>query len=245
MPENMIARLGSRPMTIGKTNVAPNIATTCWAPSPVVRAQVRRWFGATASPGSGWTTSHLNIDGMTAPPCSVVPGNQNRDHQTAMAAPDAGGTPRRSATVVRPIPLVQTSSRDSGTNVGCVIPVSAPPRVRDRLLAAPDGPVRGRASRQACGVPRRGRMVCRGRRPARRPGALRAQRPHGRSGRARRRSGVRPEGGAAPLRSPARDRQAAAGGGACPAHRRTPTGRIPWSRWTPRPSPDWSAPVTA
>ena len=34
MPQNMIARLGSSPMTSGKTNVAPNIATTCWAPRP-------------------------------------------------------------------------------------------------------------------------------------------------------------------------------------------------------------------
>ncbi len=66
MPENMIARLGSSPMTIGKTNVAPNMATTCWAPRPAVRPQVRRWCGATASPGSGWTTSHLNIDAMAA-----------------------------------------------------------------------------------------------------------------------------------------------------------------------------------
>ncbi len=36
IPENMIARLGSSPITIGNTNVAPNMATTCWAPSPTV-----------------------------------------------------------------------------------------------------------------------------------------------------------------------------------------------------------------
>jgi len=60
-----------------------------------------------------------------------------------MAVPVAGGTPRRSATVVRPIPLVQTRRRVlSRTNVWGVIPVSAPPRVRDRLLDASDGPVR-------------------------------------------------------------------------------------------------------
>ena len=71
MPENMIARLGSRPMTSGKTNVAPNIATTCWAPSPTVRPQVSRSSGATASTrvSPPWTTSHLNIDAM-APPSS-------------------------------------------------------------------------------------------------------------------------------------------------------------------------------
>ena len=62
MPENMMARLASNPMTSGKTNVAPNIATTCWAPTPTVLPQGRRWLGATGSPGAGSTTSHLNID---------------------------------------------------------------------------------------------------------------------------------------------------------------------------------------
>ena len=62
MPENMIARLGSNPMTSGKTNVAPNIATTCWAPTPIVLPHGSRWPGATGSPGAGSTTSHLNID---------------------------------------------------------------------------------------------------------------------------------------------------------------------------------------
>ena len=62
IPENMIARLGSSPMTSGKTKVAPNIATTCCAPRPTVLPHARRWFGATASPGAGSTTSHLNID---------------------------------------------------------------------------------------------------------------------------------------------------------------------------------------
>ena len=51
MPENMIARLGSSPMTSGNTNVAPNIATTCWAPIPMVFGHGSRWSGATASPG--------------------------------------------------------------------------------------------------------------------------------------------------------------------------------------------------
>ena len=62
MPENMIARLASNPMTSGNTNVAPNMATTCWAPTPTVLPQASRWCGATGSPGAGSTTSHLNID---------------------------------------------------------------------------------------------------------------------------------------------------------------------------------------
>ena len=62
IPENMMARLGSSPMTNGNTNVAPNIATTCWAPRPAVLPHARRWCGITASPGAGSTTSHLNID---------------------------------------------------------------------------------------------------------------------------------------------------------------------------------------
>ena len=62
MPENMMARLGSRPMTSGKTKVAPNMATTCWAPTPIVLPHGSRWPGATGWPGAGSTTSHLNID---------------------------------------------------------------------------------------------------------------------------------------------------------------------------------------
>ena len=36
MPLIMIASWALRPMISGKTKVAPNIATTCWAPSPTV-----------------------------------------------------------------------------------------------------------------------------------------------------------------------------------------------------------------
>ena len=61
IPENMMARLGSRPITSGKTNVAPNIATTCCAPSPTVLPHGSRSSGATGSPGAGFTTRQLNI----------------------------------------------------------------------------------------------------------------------------------------------------------------------------------------
>jgi hypothetical protein len=52
-PLIMIARLGSRPMTSGNTKVAPNMATTCCAPMPIVRGQDNRSSGATASPNGG------------------------------------------------------------------------------------------------------------------------------------------------------------------------------------------------
>ncbi len=52
-PLIMIARLGSSPMTIGKTNVAPNMAMTCCAPMPIVRGHDSRSSGATASPSGG------------------------------------------------------------------------------------------------------------------------------------------------------------------------------------------------
>ena len=45
MPLIMIASCGLRPMMIGKTNVAPNIATTCCAPRPTVAAQDSRSSG--------------------------------------------------------------------------------------------------------------------------------------------------------------------------------------------------------
>src|SRR6476646_5715465 len=57
----MIARFGSRPITRGNTKVAPNIATTCWAPRPTVLPQGSRSSGATGSPGAGVTTRQLNI----------------------------------------------------------------------------------------------------------------------------------------------------------------------------------------
>src|ERR671926_449272 len=53
IPLIMIARFASSPMTIGKTKVAPNIATTCCAPIPTVRGHDSRSSGATASPRSG------------------------------------------------------------------------------------------------------------------------------------------------------------------------------------------------
>ena len=58
-PDMRMARLASSPMTRGKTNVAPNMATTCWAPMPTVRPHVRRSFGATARPGAGVLPSPL------------------------------------------------------------------------------------------------------------------------------------------------------------------------------------------
>ena len=51
-PDIITARFGSRPMTSGNTNVAPNIATTCWAPNPIVRGQESRSSGLTTSPGA-------------------------------------------------------------------------------------------------------------------------------------------------------------------------------------------------
>ena len=53
MPLIRIARFASRPMMSGKTNVAPNMATTCCAPMPTVSGHDSRSSGATASPSGG------------------------------------------------------------------------------------------------------------------------------------------------------------------------------------------------
>ena len=42
---------GGKPVSRGTRNVAPNIATTCWAPMPIVRGHERRSPGRTTSPG--------------------------------------------------------------------------------------------------------------------------------------------------------------------------------------------------
>ena len=43
---------GSKPVSNGTRKVAPNMATTCWTPMPIVRGQVSRSPGATTSPGA-------------------------------------------------------------------------------------------------------------------------------------------------------------------------------------------------
>src|SRR5688572_6607427 len=96
-PENRMARLGSSPITRGKTKVAPNMATTCWAPRPIVLPHGRRCIGSTACPGAGSTTSHLNID-MRRPPDSTgwLPEKPQTSavHLTPSLATSAEGTPQ-------------------------------------------------------------------------------------------------------------------------------------------------------
>src|SRR4029079_17599289 len=109
MPLIMIARLALSPITIGKMNVAPNMATTCWAPRPTVLPQASRWCGATASPGLGSTRSHLHIDirlhpfGFETGPSSA---QTSESHDTPTTATDAEGTPHRLAPVVGAAPAV-------------------------------------------------------------------------------------------------------------------------------------------
>src|SRR3954470_19918844 len=83
--ENLIGGLGSNPMTMGKTKVAPNIATTCWAPTPTVLPHGSRWLAATGSPGAGSTTSHLNID-IEVPfaGCRPSHGTSDAAHETPL-----------------------------------------------------------------------------------------------------------------------------------------------------------------
>lgn len=42
---------GGNPVSRGTRNVAPNMATTCWAPMLMVNGQERRSSGATTAPG--------------------------------------------------------------------------------------------------------------------------------------------------------------------------------------------------
>src|SRR4051794_10146457 len=132
MPENMMARLGSRPITIGNTNVAPNIATTCWAPTPTVLPHGSRWRGPTASPGWGLTTSHLNID-MTKHPSACVTGpewSQTSDpHDTPTTATIAEGTPFALA------PLVGAFCSSGPQRRGCGRHAVGPPRTSYELVA--------------------------------------------------------------------------------------------------------------
>ena len=53
MPDISTARFGFSPMMAGNTKVAPNIATTCWAPRPAIRSPDSRSPGRTTAPGGG------------------------------------------------------------------------------------------------------------------------------------------------------------------------------------------------
>jgi hypothetical protein len=61
IPLIMIASWALKPMRIGKTKVAPNIATTCCAPSPIVLPHDKRSSGATTSPGASRCPSPLSF----------------------------------------------------------------------------------------------------------------------------------------------------------------------------------------
>src|SRR5580765_1364885 len=71
------ASWGLRPMMRGKTNVAPNIATTCWAPSPIVLPQDSRSFGATTSSGPARLPS----------PCKVQPKAMTDSSSSSTGSP--------------------------------------------------------------------------------------------------------------------------------------------------------------
>ena len=49
-----MASCGSRPIATGNRNVAPNMATTCWAPNPMVRGQDSRSSGRTTGRSRRW-----------------------------------------------------------------------------------------------------------------------------------------------------------------------------------------------
>src|SRR4051812_632010 len=68
IPLIMIASCGFSPMMRGKTKVAPNIATTCWAPRPTVRPQPSRSSGATTSPGARVRPSPWSFQPMAMRP---------------------------------------------------------------------------------------------------------------------------------------------------------------------------------
>ena len=62
-PENSSVVAGGKPVSTGTKNVAPNIATTCWAPSPMVRGQLSRSPGATTKPWSARVSTRVQVSG--------------------------------------------------------------------------------------------------------------------------------------------------------------------------------------
>ncbi len=62
-PDSNSVVAGGKPVSTGTRKVAPNIATTCWAPMPMVRGQLSRSSGATtsASDGTGFQVSGITV----------------------------------------------------------------------------------------------------------------------------------------------------------------------------------------
>src|SRR6187200_278392 len=64
-PENSSVVAGGKPVSTGTRKVAPNIATTCWAPMPMVRAQLSRSWGATTKSSSGRASTLFHVRRVT------------------------------------------------------------------------------------------------------------------------------------------------------------------------------------
>ena len=71
MPENSRVVAGGKPVSTGTRKVAPNIATTCCAPMPMVRGQSSRSSGATTKSASACASTCFHVSGITM---SILPG---------------------------------------------------------------------------------------------------------------------------------------------------------------------------
>lgn len=65
-PENSRVVAGGNPVSTGTRKVAPNIATTCWAPMPMVRGQLSRSSGATTNVPSWVGSTCFQLSMLTA-----------------------------------------------------------------------------------------------------------------------------------------------------------------------------------
>lgn len=88
MPEKNSVAVTGNPVIVGTRNVAPNIATTCWAPSPMVRGHVSRSPGRTISPSrmvlpSWWSVQFRAMPGFCRTPRRrrQHPGSTRRQHR--------------------------------------------------------------------------------------------------------------------------------------------------------------------
>lgn len=73
-PENNSVVAGGKPVSAGTRKVAPNIATTCWAPMPTVRGQFSRSSGATTKSSSGRGSTRFQVSGITLSDYTPLPG---------------------------------------------------------------------------------------------------------------------------------------------------------------------------
>ena len=93
-PDISTARFGLSPIIAGNTNVAPNIATTCWAPRPAIAATTAAPRGGQPSPAAGSGHHRQASSPPRTSPASPVRSPAPADKQHCRSVPPPADSQR-------------------------------------------------------------------------------------------------------------------------------------------------------